>query len=85
MLSACLFMFIFWQALIPCFVKNEFQESRDNIIHFDVERQTKSQSKKHKKESVEMIKWISFPESQESVSAEMITAVVNCRNLQSNK
>ena len=55
MLSACP-IFIFWQALIPYFVKNEFQESRDSIIHFDVERQTKSQSKKHKKESVEMIK-----------------------------
>ena len=54
------------------FLKNEFQESRDNIIHFDVQRQTKSQSKKHKKESVEMIKRISFPESQENVSADIL-------------
>ena len=63
-------------------MKNEFQESRDSIIHFDVERQTKSQSKKHKKESVEMIKRISFPESQENVSADMITAFVE--KLQTN-
>ena len=46
------------------FVKTEFQESRDNIIHFDVERQIKSQSKKHGKKSVERIKWISFAKSQ---------------------
>ena len=45
-------------------MKNEFKESRDNIIHFDVERQIKSQSKKHGKKSVEMIKWISFAKSQ---------------------
>ena len=54
MLSA--FLLSIWQALIPSFEKTKFQESGNSIIHFDVERQTKSQSKKQKKESVEMIK-----------------------------
>ena len=63
---ACSLCLLFtWKALIPSFEKTEFQESRNSIIHFDVERQTKSQLKKNKKQSVEMIKWISFSKSQE--------------------
>ena len=59
------FLLSIWQALIPSFEKTEFQESRNSIIHFDVERQTKSQLKKNKKQSVEMINIISFSKSQE--------------------
>ena len=61
------FLLSIWQALIPSFEKTEFQESRNSIIHFEMLniKQNHSQRNTSKKESVEMIKWISFPKSQE--------------------